>query len=115
MSQPKRPPLPVILLANDLLDGDVVFFARGGWTRNPALAEVARDDNAAARLEQAAAAALAANTVVDAYLVDVTLDAEGRATPNHFRERFKTLGPSIRLDLDKQAEFPAASTHSPGS
>jgi hypothetical protein len=25
MAAPKRPPLPVILLANDLLDGDVVF------------------------------------------------------------------------------------------
>jgi Protein of unknown function (DUF2849) len=105
MSQTKRPPLPVILLANDLLDGDVVFFAHGGWTRDPALAEIARDDAAAGRLEQAAAAALAANTVVDAYLVDVTLDAGGRATPSHFRERFKMLGPSIRPDLGKQAEF----------
>jgi hypothetical protein len=105
MNQTRRPPLPVILLANDLLDGDVVFFAHGGWTRDPSLAEIAADDAAAAKLEQAAAAALAANTVVDAYLVDVTLDSAGRATPNHFRERFKTLGPSIRPDLGKQAEF----------
>jgi Protein of unknown function (DUF2849) len=105
MSQTKRPPLPVILLANDLLDGDVVFFAHGGWTRDPALAEIAANDAAASKLEQAAAAALAANTVIDAYLVDVTLDPGGRATPSHFRERFKTLGPSIRPDLGKQAEF----------
>jgi Protein of unknown function (DUF2849) len=105
MSQASRPPLPVILLANDLLDGDVVFFFRGGWTRDPALAEIAADDAAAVRLEDAARSALAANTVVDAYLVDVTLDAAGHATPNHFRERFKTLGPSIRPDLGKQAEF----------
>jgi hypothetical protein len=106
MSISKRPPLPVILLANDLLDGDVVFFAGGGWTRDPALAKIAANDAAAVRLELAAASALAANTVVDAYLVDVTLDHAGYATPNHFRERFKTLGPSIRPDLGKQAEFP---------
>jgi Protein of unknown function (DUF2849) len=105
-SSAKRPPLPVILLANDLLDGDVVFFAQGGWTRDPALAEIAADDAAAVRLESAAQIALSANTVVDAYLVDVELDANGRATPKHFRERFKTLGPSIRPDLGKQAEFP---------
>jgi hypothetical protein len=113
MSPAKRPPLPVILLANDLLDGDVVFFAHGGWTRDPALAEIARDDAAAVRLEQAAAAALSANIVVDAYLVDVTLEAGGRATPNHFRERFKTLGPSIRPDLGKQAEFAHPARESP--
>jgi hypothetical protein len=103
-----RPALPVILLANDLRDGDVVFYAAGGWTRDPAAAEIAVDDSAAARLQAAAAAALAANTVVDAYLVDVTLDAAGWPTPKHFRERFKTLGPSNRRDLGKQAEFPIA-------
>ena len=107
MSQTKRPPFPVILLANDLLDGDVVFYAHGGWTRDPLRAEIATDEATAAIFEAAAAAASAANTVVEAYLVDVTLDALGRATPNHFRERFKTLGPSIRPDLGKQAAFPA--------
>jgi sulfite reductase (NADPH) hemoprotein beta-component len=107
MSEAKRPPLPVILLANDLLAGEVVFFAHGSWTPDPALAEVATEEGAAARLARAAAEALAANRVVDAYLVDVTLDQHGRPTPRHFRERFKTLGPSIRPDLGKQAEFPA--------
>ncbi len=42
----KRPPLPAILLANDLLDGDVVFASAGPqgaivWTRDPALSLVA--------------------------------------------------------------------------
>ena len=44
MSQTRHPPLPVILLANDLLDGDVVFFHDGGWTRDPALADIASDE-----------------------------------------------------------------------
>lgn len=103
----KRPPLPAILLANDLLDGDVVFAiaeADGllGWTRDPSLALVAAGDAAAERLEGFAVAELAAQHVVDAYLVDVELTANG-PVPRHFRERFKTLGPSNRPDLGKQA------------
>lgn len=103
----KRPPLPAILLANDLLDGDVVFAVAEagdvlGWTRDPSLALIAADDGAALRLEGFAAAELAAQHVVDAYLVDVEL-AAGGAVPRHFRERFKTLGPSNRPDLGKQA------------
>ena len=104
---PKRPALPAILLANDLLDGDVVFAAiePGGatvWTRDPAQALVAGDDMAATGLEAFAAAELAGNRVVDAYLVDVAIES-GQPVPRHFRERFKTLGPSNRPDLGKQA------------
>lgn len=103
----KRPPLPAILLANDLLDGDVVFAIASadgllGWTRDPSLALVAVDEAAAERLEGFAVAELAAQHVVDAYLVDVELTAGG-PVPRHFRERFKTLGPSNRPDLGKQA------------
>ena len=60
---------------------------------------------AAAALEAAARRALAENRVVDAYLVDVTLGANGLPVPNHFRERFKIQGPSHRPDLGKQAAF----------
>jgi hypothetical protein len=97
--------LPAILLANDLLDGEVVFYAGAGWSRDPAEALVARDETAAAALEAEAARALAANEVVDAYLVDVTVRDDGLPVPNHFRERFKVKGPSIRPDLGKQAVF----------
>jgi hypothetical protein len=105
MAAPKRPPLPVILLANDLLVGAVVFHTGGGWARAPAAAAVARDDAAAAALEAVAEAEMAANRVIDAYVVDVELAADGRPVPRHYRERFKTLGPSHRPDLGKQAEF----------
>lgn len=106
-AQAKRVPLPAILLANDLLDGDVVFaFIDGAaplaWTRDPALALVAADDAAAEKLEAFAAAELRGNKVVDAYLVDVAIES-GSPVPRHFRERFKTLGPSNRPDLGKQA------------
>ena len=103
----KRVPLPAILLANDLLDGDVVFATADGtgalaWTRDPAPALVANDDAAAEKLEAFATAELSGNKVVDAYLVDVAIES-GSPVPRHFRERFKTLGPSNRPDLGKQA------------
>ena len=104
----KFPALPVILLANHLLDGDVVFRTSEGWTLDPAWALIANDAATAEALDAAGTAALAANEVVDAYLVDVAIDTNGHAVPRHFRERFKVLGPSIRLDLGKQAEFPTS-------
>lgn len=110
MSTPKAPakvlvPLPAILLANDLLDGDVVFRTATGWSRDPAEALVAEDADAAVALEGEAGAAMARNEVVDAYLVDIAVDPHGVPVPRHFRERFKILGPSIRPDLGKQAEL----------
>ena len=97
--------LPAILLANDLLDGDVVFWTGARWSRNPAEALVAHDPGQALALQAEARAAFAANRVVDAYLVDVTIREDGLAVPNHFRERFKIKGPSNRPDLGKQATF----------
>ena len=103
MSAPKRPPLPVILLANDLLDGEVVFWTGSAWSPLPDDALVGTDDAAAAALESAAKNGMAAQKVVDAYLVDVALDAAGVATPRHYREKIKTEGPTTRRDLGKQA------------
>lgn len=108
MSTAKKPApiaLPAILIANDLLDGDVVFRTAEGWTRNPREALVAEDIASAQALEAAAKIAFARGEVVDAYLVDVMRDAAGLPVPNHFRERFKVKGPSHRPDLGKQAEF----------
>lgn len=105
MPQQKRTPLPAILLANHLLDGDVVFFTGADWVRDPRLAFIAEDAAAATRLEAEAKAAFARQEVVDAYLVDITRDEAGLPVPNHFRERFKVKGPSNRPDLGKQAEF----------
>ena len=103
MSVAKRPPLPVILLANDLLDGGVVFWTGKQWSPEPIEALIAHNETGASGLEAEAAKALAANRVVDAYLVDVSLDASGGAVPRHYREKIKTEGPSVRRDLGKQA------------
>jgi hypothetical protein len=103
MSAPKRPPLPAILLANDLLDGEVVFWTGRAWSPLPLEALIADDEEAAMELEQAAKAGQNAQKVVDAYLVDVAIDAAGVATPRHYREKIKTRGPTTRRDLGKQA------------
>lgn len=105
----KLPPLPAILIANDLLDGDVVFATGSGWTLNPAEAIIAHDEPTARALEAFAAREFAARKVVDPYLVDVAIDADGVPDPRHFRERFRTKGPSNRPDLGKQADYRKAS------
>ncbi|MDE2363552.1 MAG: DUF2849 domain-containing protein [Hyphomicrobiales bacterium] len=102
----KRTPLPAILIANDLRIGDVVFWSQSGWTRDPAAALVAHDQPAADALDAAATAGMARQEVVDAYLIDVDV-REGVPVPRHFRERFKTLGPSVHPELGKQAQFAA--------
>ena len=41
--------------------------------------------------------------VVDVYLADVVIGRDGAPTPLHYRERMRVKGPSVRLDLGKQA------------
>jgi Protein of unknown function (DUF2849) len=106
MAAPKAPALPAILLANDLLTGDVVFRTLNGWSRDPKDARVVESIEAAQVLEAEGAAAMAQNAVIDAYLVDVDVSEAGLPVPRHFRERYKILGPSNRPDLGKQAEYP---------
>lgn len=99
--------LPVILSANDLLDGEVVFLSAEGWTFDPAKALVAGDEDMATVMEGRGAEAARANLVVDPYLVAVEPDANGFPRATHFREAIRQKGPSIHPDLGKQAEFQA--------
>jgi len=77
-------------------------------------------DEAALALEPEAKAALEArgheaeanNTVTGVYLFDAER-VDGRIRASHIRERIRTLGPTVRVDLGKQATgeggaFPAA-------
>lgn len=102
----RLPKLPVILIANDLLDGDVVVMGADGWSRDPAAAFIADDAATAEALDAEGRAAMGRNEVVDAYLVEILQRPDGLAVPTHFRERFRILGPTVRPDLGKQAEFP---------
>lgn len=92
---------PQIVSANHLLEGDVIYLTpEGHLTRCLAEAAVAYDDATAAALLSKAAAQ--PGTFVGPYLAEVAI--EGSAPrPLHYREIFRTRGPSIRPDLGRQA------------
>ena len=100
----RRPNQALIMSANALLGGEVVYYAAGGaWSPHLAEAIVAVTEDEAAALQAAQAAALAAGTVVDPELLPVATDAAGRLVPSHYREKIRALGPTIRPDLGPQA------------
>ncbi|QHQ36397.1 DUF2849 domain-containing protein [Algicella marina] len=94
--------LPKVATGNHLLEGDVVYFtAQGGWTRLHEEAAVAETPEAAdALLAQASAFP---QEIVGVYLADAELTEEG-PQPVHFREAFRTRGPSNYFH-GKQAEL----------
>lgn len=86
-----RPFAPKVATANHLLEGDVIYYGRPGWTRELSEATVARSpEEAEALLGEASGFPLETVGVV---LTDVTLE-NGVPTPAHFRETFRTRGPS---------------------
>ena len=91
-----------VVTANDLLSGDVVYFtAKGGWDGNLASAKVVGDPNEAQALLDEASKQQ--DVIVGAYLTDMDLDGQGLPVPVHFREVFRTRGPSNYFH-GKQAE-----------
>jgi hypothetical protein len=94
------------ITANDLRTGEVVFRGLRGWT--PRLAEAERFAPQSPQAGLALAAAQAETTVVvDAYLIDVSLES-GAPVPLSYRERIRALGPPVHPELGKQAEGGAA-------
>ncbi len=82
---------PKVVTANALIEGDVIYQTATGWTRVLAEAEVLTDEaDADLRLIEASQQT---DTVVGAYLADVTPTAAG-PKPAHFREEFRARGPS---------------------
>jgi len=88
----KRPPLPLILTANALLDGDVVYFTRKGWSRDRAAAFVATDESGGEALEASLEAAIQDGEVVEPYLIEAGQD--------HVRERIRLGGPTMRYGAE---------------
>jgi hypothetical protein len=90
-----------VITANSLLEGDVVFWAGGGWVE--ALADAERFDDARA-LEAALQAAKRQTTaVIDAYAIDIVVEG-GQPVPTSYRERIRALGPSTHPEHGKQAD-----------
>lgn len=92
---------PQIVTANDLLEGDVVYFtASGRWSREHGEAVVTYSKDAAEIL--LARAGRDQHRIVGAYLAEVVIGDDHRPHPVHFREAFRTRGPSNYF-LGKQA------------
>ena len=80
----------------------MVFLAAQGWVDAIDGATVAVTPEETKALDALGRQAMAVNEVVDAYLIDVTAQ-EGRIRPLKLREYLRTVGPSVRTDLGKQA------------
>jgi hypothetical protein len=95
-----------VLTANRLTVGDVVYRdAAGGWTEHFSKAAIFTDADAAkASLEAAVSQDEPARLILDPYLFDVAPDETGAHIPTSERERIRALGPTVRLDLGKQAD-----------
>ncbi len=81
---------PVVVTANDLRTGRVVWLGTAGWTGDIAAARVFAPDDAAAALALGQAAERA-QLVVGAYTVEVSPGP----VPAKFRERLRAAGPSV--------------------
>lgn len=97
----RRPFTPKVVSANALLEGDAVWLTEDDrWSRDIAEAELLEDEAVAE--DRLLFAIGQPNVVVGAYLADAAATAKGPA-PQHFREAFRTRGPS-NYPHGKQAE-----------
>jgi Protein of unknown function (DUF2849) len=86
---------PVVVTANRLSDGAVIYRTAEGWTTDLASAAVVTTAAAARELlDKAAAEGVHA---VDPYVAPVELSADGTIRPGNLRERIRRMGPTIVL------------------
>jgi hypothetical protein len=102
-----------LVTANRLRDGIAVFLTRSGdWSEVIDEAVLALEPQAAAALEARAKEDERKTLVTGAYLIDAER-LNGRVRAAHIRERMRALGPTVRLDLGKQAEGKGAGFAAP--
>ena len=88
-----KPFSPCIITANDLRHGEVVYFtAADHWSSDHINAEWLTEATQAA--QRLARAQQDNHLVVEPYLAAAQLNAAGQPEPTHFREQFRTRGPS---------------------
>ncbi len=99
---------PVIVTANDLIEGDSVFLGACGWVRDIRMARVAMSANEATVLEADGITGEDTNIVVGPYLIEVSVTT-GAPVPVLRREQIRASGvPTIPFGLDVPAERRAA-------
>lgn len=98
-----------IVTANRLTDGAAVWLGQNAqWVDSVAEARAERTEQGHADLEADARHGIQSALVVDAALIDAEWDG-GAPRPTKLKERIRALGPTVRLDLGKQA----VSSHAP--
>jgi len=90
-----------VITANSLLEGDVVFWAGGGWVET--LADAERFEDASALDASLQTAKRQTTLVIDPYAIDIVLEG-GQPVPTSYRERIRALGPTTHPDHGKQAQ-----------
>ena len=95
-------PVPQVLTANRLRDGDVVYWRDGVWVEAFAQAQVFDTKPDADAALARAGGDVKARRVVNPYLFPVRLE-NGRLRAVEEREIVRSEGPSVRRDLGKQA------------
>jgi hypothetical protein len=93
---------PQILTSNRLRDGEVVYWREGAWVGALTDAQIFPEDGAAKAALAEADAFVRDRIVVNPYLFDVRVDGAG-IIPVEEREIIRAAGPTVRLDLGKQA------------
>ena len=88
--------------ANRLSDGEVVYFTQNGWVEAFGDAEIADGAEAAEALLARAMPAAFEAYVLEPYLFEVLEEAQFYK-PASVRETIRAAGPTVRLDLGKQA------------
>lgn len=90
-----------VIMANDLLNGDVIFLSADGssWTRFLHEAWVSESD---CMVEEMLREAGNSHLVIGALAIDVDKN-QGELVLRTYREQLRSLGPSVRPDLGKQA------------
>ena len=95
--------MPQVVIANRLTDGRIVFLAESDrWASSVNDARVEEPGDAANALLDAGLKLQTQNQVIDAALIDVTVDG-GQVHPTKPREAIRANGPTTRPDLGKQA------------
>jgi Protein of unknown function (DUF2849) len=93
---------PVVVTANRVGDGAVVYRRADGWTTELAAATVTADAGHAREIMRAASADDL--RAVGSYIAPVTLTAAGAVRPGNLRERIRLAGPTIHLPADLKVE-----------
>ena len=89
---------PVVVTANRLADGAVVYWrADGGWSRR--LDGAAVVTSAAGARELLATASVDQTSTVGAYVAPVKVAADGELQPGNLREAIRSAGPTVETHI----------------